>query len=241
MLKLKIESKMYDFKDFFKKTYFRPRSQLIYLISFSFLSLLICWIARLYFPEPFSIKLFSISAQGDPRINPKGCRIFNIGIFILGFWQIPHIFYIFKHLRKFSPNLSKLSLILNIISVFNVSLVGIFPLNYELAHQIVATIAFSGYILSINIYTFILIMKIPYTFHHLNQIVIGLFTFVINFLYVIMIISWRMEENSSGNALLRVIWNFSLWEWFYFYGILCWFMLLSLIFYKCAQKFEVIT
>ena len=222
---------------FLKKQYLNSTTQLFYILG-TFISFVgICHLSRIFFPEPYSIRFFTISHQGDPYSNPQGCWIFNTGVFLMGLLVIPYIVYLWKKFVVFLPKMAIITGVIHVLATLNVSLVGIFPMHFYPFHRIVAFLAFTCYLLSINLYLGMIIVRFSSLFFQtVHRILFGSYLVFPNLIYGILLLTWNNGKIKIAFRSHVIVLNFPLWEWLYFYCIFGSLILISFFFYRHADQ-----
>lgn len=104
--------------------------------------------AQIVFPGRYSILNNWISDQGGIRNNPSGHMLFNICLIVAGSMLTNHFIWVYRRLLPTKSFLAKSHMFTGIIGCFGIVLVGIFPQDFELPHNIAGVLAFGGFYLS---------------------------------------------------------------------------------------------
>ena len=115
----------------------------VYILNLGMVGLLFGFtliIPLIFFPTSYSMKTNFISDLGVHFNNPRGAPIFNTGMIISGFLQIPLMMKMFQVLENGDLILAKLSRMLGLIGALGFIIVGIFPSNISSPHLIGAFI-----------------------------------------------------------------------------------------------------
>ena len=174
-------------------------------------------IAQISYPDQYSILIHTISHQGSIIFNPKGHRLWNIGVFLIGFLMVPHFLKLFHIFKPLSSIISAISSGLGVVSSVSLSFVGLFPLDFRQPHFVFAGVCFGGIFITANLYLVLLIRRVIHA-KNITQppivskiVVIGLIYLVFNVGFIMMAITYQL----NGGIV-------AIWEWFYFICIILW-------------------
>ena len=172
--------------------------------------------AQIVFTESYSIFRNTISDQGSLILNPDGYKIWNFGMIILGILTIPHFLYLYNLLKSLSVVISTISTALGIICSISLSFIGIFPMDFRTSHSIFAGICFIGIFIKANLDLILFIIERKKKREKSNSklsnfIVIGIFYAIFNASFLVMMITYSINDNIVP-----------FWEWAYFIAILVW-------------------
>jgi len=192
-------------------------------------------IPRILYPTFYSMRTHFISSLGVYLNNPQGAPIFNTGIILIGFLQIPLTMNLYQILEKGNLKLAKISRSFSIIGALGFIIVGIFPSNISAPHLTGAFMVFIGYYLAANINWIILIQKrkrseeFKSNTSHLSFLFL-VFNLIANQFFISVII-----DLIYPNHILHSYGFFSssLWEWIYMIAIISW---LSIYFYNINKS-----
>ncbi len=101
------------------------------------------YIAILKFPGKYSI-FYYVSDLGGRISNPYGFYFWNFGTMLFGFGLIPQIIFMTNQFQMRKAKFTTQFRVIGIISSLGFCFVGIFPQDYEIFHQIFASIALIG-------------------------------------------------------------------------------------------------
>ena len=192
----------------------QTRNYLFFIVA---IFIAVCVYAQIVFPESYSIFRNTISDQGGIISNPDGHKVWNLGLFILGIFSIPHFLYLYHILKSFSIVFSILSTALGILSSISMSFVGLFPLDFRVQHGVFAAICFIGIFFKANID---LILNIIERKKHREQnnerkvsntVMIGIFYAIFNISFLMMMFTFIINRELVP-----------FWEWVYFTSIIVW-------------------
>ena len=144
---------------------------------------------------------------------------------IIGIFLIPHFLHLFRLMRSVSTILSGIAAFLGIVSSISMSFIGIFPKDFKVPHFTFAGISFGGIFFIVNINLILLIKgsrlyqqqksnerRLPFNFI-LKIAVIVLIHVIFNLGFFMFVIKSKI----AGDIV-------PFWEWFYFMGIILWFI-----------------
>ncbi|UYP44982.1 hypothetical protein NEF87_001267 [Candidatus Lokiarchaeum ossiferum] len=185
--------------------------------------IVICAFAQIRFPENYSIFTNTISDQGSILLNPRGHKLWNIGVIIIGISMIPHFIHLFRIMKSISYLLSGISTLFGVISSISLSLIGIFPKDFKVPHFTFAGITFGGIFFMANINLILIIkgfriykqqklstQKLP-----VSSILKIVITVAIYFIFNMSFLIFVIQSKISGNIV-------PFWEWGYLFGIILW-------------------
>ena len=111
-------------------------------------------IARLLYPNSYSMLTKSVSSLGNPLKNPQGYLYWNIAIVVTGLMLIPTVLYFYHALEPIAHITSKMFVYIGIFSSLGISGVGLYS-EETIIHYVFATAAFFGltFAFSCNVYT----------------------------------------------------------------------------------------
>ncbi|TXT60217.1 MAG: membrane protein of unknown function [Promethearchaeota archaeon] len=188
-------------------------------ISFSIFFILLIT-SRLIFPGFYSIFSNTISDLGNPILNPFPGWLF----FSLAFWSLAVLFpplflYLHRRLVVIHQIEAKIGTSSNIISIFGMILLGIFPNLPEtnFMHLIAAILSFAGMGVAIIFYWLAVIhdsIQKAMRYHHIGISMILIF---ITFLFTAITFLGSLQIGSEIFDL-NIIWlfDFPFWEWLLF-------------------------
>ena len=97
---------------------------------------IVSYIAISLFPVQYNLLNNHISNMGGIAHNPNGHQIWNAAIMIFGIISVPYYAFIYQYFKPNWPKLSKWILGLGILCAIGFALVGIFPEDIPIYHQI---------------------------------------------------------------------------------------------------------
>ncbi|UYP48244.1 hypothetical protein NEF87_004529 [Candidatus Lokiarchaeum ossiferum] len=147
-------------KNVIKKVKTNPTIHSAFVFSIIILIITVCTYAQINFSRPYSIFKNTISDQGSLLLNPRGQKVWNLGIICAGILFLPHVLYLSQIMCVGTPIASQILLITGSISSITFSFVGIFPAEFKIPHCIFAGITFVGICLVANIYFFLNLKKL---------------------------------------------------------------------------------
>jgi hypothetical membrane protein len=203
--------------------------QVLYTLGMFLLVFLVCAIAQSLFSGPYSILYNTISDQGFDQLNPAGYKVFNLGIFITGFIQIPILVYFFKNISPKMPIVAIISFPLTLLGAVGVSFVGVFPMNNQRLHWIAAGFAFFGMYFGANIqFISFLAQRNRITLEKFFRAALVLVLVLINLTFINMIIGMGIRKDViTIQPTFKQLFSFALWEWCYLFSILAYILLQS--------------
>lgn len=219
-------------------------TQFIYLLSLSGSFFLMLYLSQQFFVEDFSIFRFCISDQGDPLLNPGGDIIFNTGVILFGFLQLPIYIYFYKHLLQSHPVIAKIAFAYYLISSLGMINVGIFPVYERTLHWIAAILTFFGFFFGANLSLLCLFRPKGGALHYsLNEDKIKMIvvSILLDVEFIIMIISMILKKKTAFPHENLPLWlQFSFWEWLFLLFTLLWMMEFSFLIWKSksAKKID---
>lgn len=187
------------------------RAHLLYYGGFLLLYSIACLLAAIRFPTEYSPLTNHISNLGGVIDNPIGHRFFNIGIFLCGIWLIPHLQYVHYQLTPGHPKLVKILRYFSVCACIGISMVGVFPEEQVIPHQLFAVIYFIGLQCIINL-DLIPLWRLYHSTSKLaeNQKIRALLVLILYFYVNLMFLLGIFMPKISGPGF---IFQFPFWEW----------------------------
>jgi len=192
-------------------------------------------IPRTLYPTFYSMKTHFISSLGVYLNNPRGAPIFNTGLILIGFLQIPLTMNLYHILEKGNSKLAKISSTFSIIGALGFIIVGIFPSNISAPHLTGAFMVFIGYYFVTNINWIILIQKRKRSEDIRSSTrPLGILYVVFNLIAGQFFTSVIIDLFFPNHILHSYgFFSSSLWEWIYMIAIISW---LSVYFYNINKS-----
>ncbi|MHA1819770.1 MAG: hypothetical protein ACTSU2_08815 [Promethearchaeota archaeon] len=187
-------------------------------------------LAALKYPGGFSIDNVYMSYLGGSDHNPTGYIYYCTANFITGILLVPHFIFLYKRIAPTTKALTFISNLFGILGSIGFAMIGIFHQGIlPKMHQLMTNIAFGGFGIAVLLTMFILIRKMClrdnwpsiWSFLLLYGTMFGILIMTLLFdFYPDFFIGLGMDPRFLGNRFL---------EWFYFFTVLEWFIVIVLI------------
>lgn len=174
--------------------------------------------------EPFSILNHFISELGD-IINSENAWLFNLGLVISGLLLIPFVIGFALYIDN---KIAYLSIPIGVYSVFSISLVGFFPMNYLGPHAVAAMGAFMGGMLTVLVFSLAIAIqkeaKVPKLYSLAGIVVAVIFAL---FLSSTSSLAADIEDLDMADLFTAMenrpeIWAIPLLEWAVLLSVMAW-------------------
>jgi hypothetical membrane protein len=187
----------------------------------------ICLVAQMLYPVPYNIMNDHVSNQGSILRNPDGHIVWNIGIIITGIFLIPSVLFVYRQFRLKIPSGTRDSSILFVLLVSGLTgclgfvLVGIFPSEIAILHQIGGVSFFFGAAISVNCHFWLIFRNVSNNWFLKNHfLVTWILGTVMNVFFLLMLtVSWFEPSNFPNFSGDPRWFDFPVWEWLSFVSI----------------------
>jgi hypothetical membrane protein len=192
----------------------------IYIILYWLIGSIISYLAILKFPVDYNFLNNHVSNIGGITHNPDGHQFWNLAVIVFGILSIPYYAYLYQYFKPNWPRLSKGILGLGMGCAIGFSLVGVFPEDIPIYHQIGAVLFMIGIpILSVIIQY--IVYQTPDIVQSSTMItILNLFLWLIFFAAIFV---FRLDEwFGLTYAPEPRIFDFPIWEWADFLMVVTW-------------------